>query len=412
MPVEKNRRFQPMYDRPPRPWHFFFLVLPYGASFGFVSGALPYIARQRGIGVDEIGAVVAAAFAPHALKFLWAPVVDVTWSRKGWYSLALALVLAGTFLVTAAPIGASSLRALTALVVISQSGLTLMGMACEGMIGREVPANAQGSASGWFQAGMLLGSGLGGGAGIELVSRYGGPVAGGVLTTALAACAWPLFRFDEQAESRRRDPGEAARGLGRDLWRLLRSPGGVAAVVICISPVGAGAAGNLFGAIADEWHASQRLVALTTGALGGPISAVGAIAGGRLAQRMNRRAAYALGGAVTAVCAVAMACAPHKAWAYGALTLAYQACNGAAFAAFSAMAFEIAGTEGVATKYNVLASLANTAISYTTRIDAAAHARWGGSGVLLADAAMTGLGIGVLAIAMVAVATRSGSRGA
>src|SRR5579863_7537490 len=81
----------PPHCRPPRPWHFFFLVLPYGVSFGFVSGALPYIARQQGVGVVAIGEVVAAAFAPHALKFLWAPIVDVTWSRKGWYSLSLAL---------------------------------------------------------------------------------------------------------------------------------------------------------------------------------------------------------------------------------------------------------------------------------------------------------------------------------
>src|SRR4029077_9324971 len=169
MPVEKNRLNHPMDRRPPRPWHFFFLVLPYRASFGFVSGAFPYIARQRGVGVHAIGAVVAAAFAPHAVKFLWAPIVDVTGSRKGWYSLSLALVLAGTFVVTAAPIGPTSLPLLTAVVVTSQFGLTLMGMACEGLIGRGVAAEAQGTAAGWFQAGILLGSGIGGGAGIELV---------------------------------------------------------------------------------------------------------------------------------------------------------------------------------------------------------------------------------------------------
>lgn len=384
--------------RPPRPWHFFFLVLPYGASFGFVSGALPYIARQRGIGVDAIGAVVSAAFAPHALKFLWAPIVDVTWSRKGWYSVSLALVLAGTFVVMAAPIGASSLALLTTVVVTSQFGLTLMGMACEGLIGREVPAEAQGTASGWFQAGMLLGSGIGGGAGIELVSRWGGGPAGAVFALTLSACALPLARFAESARAQRRTPGQALRRLGASLWDLVRSPGGIAAVVICISPIGAGAAGNLFGAIADEWHASRRLVELTTGMLGGPISSVGALLGGWLATRMNRRAAYAVGGALTAAFAVVMAVTPHQPWAYGLLTLAYQACNGVAFAAFSAMAFEIAGKEGVATKYNVLASLANTAIAYMTRIDSVAHHHRGGNGVLFADAAMTAIGIGVLAV--------------
>jgi PAT family beta-lactamase induction signal transducer AmpG len=386
--------------RPPHPWHFFFLVLPYGASFGFVS-ALPYIARQRGIAVEAIGAVVAAAFVPHALKFLWAPVVDVTWSRKGWYLLALALVSAGTFASMAMPIAASSLGALTAVLVLSQIGLTFMGMACEGMIGRGVPPERKAAASGWFQAGTFLGLGVGGGAAMTLVARFGGRIAGAVIGAALVVCALPLLGFDEPRERDRRRIGEALRGLGRDLWALARSRGGVAALFICVSPIGSGAAGNLFGALADEWHTSLELVALTTGALGGVVSAVGAVGGGWLAGRMERRFAYALGGALTAATGVVMALAPRNPWAYAVLTLVYQALNGVTFAAFSAFAFEIAGGAAVASKYNVLASLVNTSIAYMTRVDGAAHTRWGGSGVLLADAAMTGAGITVLAVVVV-----------
>jgi MFS family permease len=382
--------------RPPRPWHFFFLVLPYGASFGFVSVALPYIARQRGITVEAIGAVVATAFLPHAPKFLWAPVVDVTWSRKGWYLLALALVSAGTFASMAMPITASTLGALTVVVVVSQIGLTLMGMACEGMLGRGIPTDRKGAASGWFQAGTFLGLGAGGGAAIILVARFGGQVAGAVIAIALGTCAAPLLWFDEPREEDRRRLGEALRALRRDLWGLARSRGGMAALLICLSPIGSGAASNLFSALADEWHASLALVALTLGPLGGIVSAAGALAGGWLAARMARRSAYALAGALTATTGVVMAFARHDARAYAVLTLAYQAFNGVAFAAFSALAFEIAGYGAVATKYNVLASLLNTSIAYMTRVDAAAHARWGGSGVLLADAAMTGAGIVVL----------------
>ena len=395
--------------RAPRPWHFFFLVLPYGASFGFVSVALPNIARQRGIAVGAIGAVVAAAFLPHSPKFLWAPVVDVTWSRKGWYVLALALVSAGTFASMAMPITASSLRALTAVVVVSQIGLTLMGMACEGMIGHGVRREHKGHAAGWFQAGMFLGGGVGGGAAIELVAHFGGPVAGAIVGATLLACALPLLLFDEPREAQRRGLTEALRGLARDLADLWRSPGGIAALFICVSPIGSGAAGNLFGAIASDWDASPELVALTTGALGGVVSALGALGGGWLAARVGRRSAYALAGALTALTGAAMAFAPHAASAYALLTLTYQGFNGVAFAAFSAFAFEIAGKGAVATKYNVLASLVNISIAYTTRVDGAAHARWGGSGVLLADAAMTGAGILVLAL-VVAVERRIEAR--
>jgi PAT family beta-lactamase induction signal transducer AmpG len=395
--------------RPPRPWHFFFLVLPYGASFGFVSVALPYIARQRGIAVETIGAVVAAAFLPHALKFAWAPVVDLTWSRKGWYLASLALVGAGTVVSMAIPIRASWLRPLTAVVVTSQIGLTLMGMACEGMIGTSLPPAGKGRAAGWFQAGTYLGLGVGGGAAIELVDHFGGVAGGGLIGLAFGACALPLLWFDEARDRRQRALGDAIRGLAGDLRAVARSPGGVAALFICLSPIGSGAAGNLFGAIADEWHASQAIVVLTTGALGGVVSAVGAAAGGRIVASMRPRAAYAFGGALTAGSAIAMALAPHQAWAYAALTLVYQGCNGVAFAAFSAFAFEVAGQGAVATKYNVLASLANASIAYMTRIDGAGHARWGGNGLLLVDAAMTGVGIALLA-AVVTIVRRIDSR--
>ncbi len=400
----------PSRTRAPRPWHFFFLVLPYGASFGFVSVALPYLARQRGVSVGAIGAVVAAAFLPHAPKFLWAPVVDVTWSRKSWYLLALALVSTGTFASMAMPIAPSSLRALTAVVVVSQIGLTLMGMACEGMIGHGVRSEHKGHAAGWFQAGTFLGGGVGGGAAIELVAHFGGPVAGAIIGATLVACALPLLLFDEAERAARPGLLAALRGLGRDLAELVRSPGGIAALFICVSPIGSGAAGNLFGAIANEWDASPELVALTTGALGGVVSAVGALGGGRLASRIGKRSAYALAGALTALTGVAMALAPHTPPAYAILTLVYQAFNGVAFAAFSAFAFHIAGKGAVATKYNVLASLVNTSIAYTTRVDGAAHARWGGRGVLIADAAMTGAGIVVLAL-IVAIARPKPSAG-
>src|SRR5579884_3137501 len=102
--------------RAPRAWHFFFLVLPYGASFGCVSVALPYVAQQRGVSVEAIGAVLAAAFVPHAWKFLWAPVVDATLTRKTWYLVAIALVSAGTFASMAMPVGPTSMGRLTAVV--------------------------------------------------------------------------------------------------------------------------------------------------------------------------------------------------------------------------------------------------------------------------------------------------------
>jgi len=394
--------------RTPRPWHFFFLVLPYGASFGFVSVALPYVARERGIGVEAIGGVVAAAFAPHAWKFLWAPIVDTTLTRKTWYLIALALVALGSFASMAMPITSSSLPALTSVVVASQIGLTLLYMACEGTLGRAVPKERKSTAAAWLQGGTFLGLGVGGGIAIELVSWLPGAVAGGIIAVMMLACAWPLLAFDEPPAGEQRSVPQALRDLLRDLGSLVRSRSGVMAIVLCLSAVGAGAASNLFGALADDWHASRAMVELTNGWLGGIVSAAGAVAAGSLIKRLDRRLAYGLFGALTATSGVAMALAPHVGWSYAVFTLAYGAFTGMAYAAFSAFAFETIGTESVATKYNIMASLLNLSIVFKTRLDGRAHTTWGGSGVLLGDAAIT-LG-GIVLLAAAAALTRPASR--
>lgn len=397
-----------MRARLPRPFHFFFLVLPYGVSFGFVNVALPYVARQRGLGIEAIGSVIAAAFLPHSWKFLWAPLVDTTLTRKTWYLIALVLVALGTFASMAMPITPSSLGALTAVVMVSQIGLTLLYMACEGTLGRAVPKERKSTAAAWLQAGSFLGLGVGGGAAIELVSHLPGAIAGLLVATTLLACAFPLLSFDEPPAAARGSPAAALRSLGRDLRGLVRTRSGIMALALCASAVGAGAAGNLFGALADDWHASRGVVELTSGWLAGIVSALGAGAGGWLVRRMDRRLAYCLAGGLTAAAGVLMAELPHTSATYAVFTLAYAAFTGMAYAAFSAFAFETIGQESVATKYSILASLLNLAISFKTGVDSHAHGSFGPAGVLLVDAALTAGGVLLICVTM--ALTRSANR--
>src|ERR1700712_3265236 len=116
----------------PHPALFFALILPYGASFGYVSVAVPYIATHSGgLTAEQAGTLVAAAFGPHAIKFLWAPVVDTTLTKKAWYLIALLLVAAGSIVSASVPIDVPRLPLLTTVIVASQVGLTLLNMACE-----------------------------------------------------------------------------------------------------------------------------------------------------------------------------------------------------------------------------------------------------------------------------------------
>ena len=68
--------------KPVHPFLFTILILPMGVSAGYVSVTLGYLLSQAGVSVEKIAALVAATLLPHILKFLWAPLVDTTFSFK------------------------------------------------------------------------------------------------------------------------------------------------------------------------------------------------------------------------------------------------------------------------------------------------------------------------------------------
>jgi len=404
----------------PHPLRFFALILPFGAAFGYASVALQWVATQRhGVPVAAFAAeVIAPAFALHAFKWAWAPLVDATLGKRTWYLIGLALTVAGVMASAAIPISRETLHALAAVVVASQVGLTFLGMACEALMGA-LPLAEKGRASGFYQAGNFLGLGLGGGLALSLETALPEPwMAGAVLCVLMLPCALALVGLPEPARHvhRLRD---AVVGLGRDLRAMVveKVPGrgwilsaaGLSGIFIVLSPVGAGAAGNLWPSLAAQWHAGPGAVAVVNGWLGGVVGAVGALMGGFVADQLNRKLAYALAGGLTAITGLLMAAGPRSATAYVGFVLAYTAFNGMAFAAFSAFVLETIGHGAVATKYNIFAGLANLAIAYMTRVDAGAFARWSATAMLAVDAACTLGGVGVL-FAMIALVRRFAPR--
>src|SRR5262249_27091099 len=59
------------------------LYFAQGVPYGFFTQALPVLLRERGLSLAAIGAS-GFLFLPWALKFLWAPLVDHTGTRKQW----------------------------------------------------------------------------------------------------------------------------------------------------------------------------------------------------------------------------------------------------------------------------------------------------------------------------------------
>jgi PAT family beta-lactamase induction signal transducer AmpG len=68
-----------------KPFVFFFLVLPYGISSGFVSITLPFVQTRAGFSVAIAASIVAIGISANLWRFLWGPIADLTLTARRWY---------------------------------------------------------------------------------------------------------------------------------------------------------------------------------------------------------------------------------------------------------------------------------------------------------------------------------------
>src|SRR5207237_203856 len=120
-------------------------------------------------------------------------------------------------------------------------------------------------------------------------------------------------------------------------------------------------AGNLggygLGGGVGLWLAERVAVGWVPGAILGGSGLLGCIVSGSICDRMDRRHAYALFGALMAASAVAMGLCPRTQFTYVGFVLLYAFITGFAYAGFSAVVLEAIGGGAAATKYSVFASL-------------------------------------------------------
>jgi MFS family permease len=357
---------------------------------GYLTVTLAFLFTNAGISVEQVAMLIAVSFIPHTWKFAWAPLVDSLLTRKTWYVLGCVASAAGIAVTGALPIKPASLGLLTEVVLISNFAVTFVGMATDSLMAYATPIDLKGRAGGWFQAGNLGGSGLGGGAGLVLARNLHAPwMAGAVLAVSCLLCCFALAFVPEPPSTHRESHlGRTLINVGKDMWDVAKSRLGFLAIFLCFLPIGSGAASGLWSAVAEEWHASPNTVALVTGVMGGIVSAAGCLLGGWICDRMDRKKAYILFGILQAACAVAMGYAPRSENMYIVFTTLYAVISGLTYAGFTAFVLEAMGLGAAATKYNVFASLSNAPIAYMTEVDGWAHMRWGSTGMLNVEASL------------------------
>src|SRR5437764_10854466 len=351
------------------PFVFFFLVLPYGISSGFVSITLPFVLVGAGFSVALAASIVAIGVSSNLWRFLWGLVADVALTARRWYLLVLITSAATLLMVVLLHLHQNAVAVLMTIVFISQVAGTLIVLPVGGLMAHTVAESAKGRAAGWYQAGNLGGNGVGGGAGIWLASHFSKEIAGGGLAIAMLASAAAIYFAADVRVVANETFGERMRILWRDILSMLRAAIPLFTIVLVCSPIGAGAMNNLWSAVAPDWSATPDQVALVSGVLNGVVSAIGCVIGGWVADRVGRWWAYFGSGILIALVAIIMAAAPRTRNAFTVGVLAYALTSGMAYAAFSAIVLLAIGRGAASTKYATLSSLGNLPIVYMTASD-------------------------------------------
>jgi MFS family permease len=370
----------------------------YGVTGAFAAQIMPYAAERAHIDIGAIGWFGTLMLVPSWFQFMLAPIVDVGLQRKHWQVLTAALSAACLFIAFSIDLRAH----LTAYLAFSVSSAVMAALisACNGaLIAVTVPDEHRGAASAWYNVGNLSGGGISGALGIYMLghdvpSIWVGAMVAAITVVPSLAMLLVVEPPGDHFKTFRHVLGKTAREVGE----AMSTRSSITGLLMCLSPVGTCALINYFSGMSDDFHASANVVAAVSGLGSVGLTAVGALVGGYMADRYNRRVLYLSSGVATAICALLMTVAPRTEGTYAAGVAIYNLITGVSYSVFTAFVLETIGDGGksAATRYTIYNSAANFAIAYVGFVDTRFHDAYGIGGVLVSDASLNVLGAIVL----------------
>jgi PAT family beta-lactamase induction signal transducer AmpG len=391
-------------------WLVGITYLPFGLFSGFPMIAMPFLLTARGVSLDHVAAITSVALIPTFTSFLIVPIVDCGLPRRTW-----ALVWAGFTGACAAGsvlllerAAAGHVAGFTALLVGGMLGAQLYCSTMGGMTPNLVREEDTAAAATWLNVSNLGGLGVGGQIAILLVGHLG--THWGALALAVTIVSPALLLFVLGREQRvPRAFGETMRRLFRDLWAVSRTRQALIGMLIFVTPAAPFAAINLFSGLGHDFHVSDTTTTWLTGAGNSLLCCVGALLGGWLSERLDRRMLFVGTGVVGAVGSLGMAFGPRTAAVFCVGVGFYYLLAGVNFVACSAAAFDIMGVNNPlsATQFALLMAACNVAIETVVVSDGRGYAHFGAKGLLMTDALFS-LVTGAI---MLAVIRRWGGRG-
>ena len=264
------------------------LYFAQGLPFGFFVQAVPVLMRKAGYSLSTIGLATLLSL-PWALKFLWAPVVDRTYSRRlgrrrTWI---LAMQLAGTLVLGAIALvpGSEALGVLMAAMFALNLVAATQDIATDGLAVELLPPEERGLANGLQVAGYRIGMIVGGGVLLGLHDDLGhhGVFALMAVFTALSSVPVLLTR---EPPTINEPAGETPR---EKIAHFLHLPGAWRVIALVLSyKLGEAAAQGMFKPFLVDRGLTLDDIAKISGTVGAAAGMAGALVGGFAVTRLGR----------------------------------------------------------------------------------------------------------------------------
>ena len=374
---------------------------------GVVSLAVGNRLVSSGVSVQQTAGIVTAAFLPFSFEFLWAPMVDASWNRRGWFVLGAVVMSTCLAALIVAPWNSGSVSLMTTLAFCSCTGAAIAAVAVKGLMAYQVQTTKLGAASGFYTAGGTFAKAVAGAGTLGLLTHFADRFLVATLSIGAAVlAATAILRVPPSLSTPFNQlPAKLLAALV-DLWRFLRTRNGALIALLCVIPFGAGSEAGLIGAIAREWSVTPSQLA-AFGTLSVITGIFGALFSGWLSTRIGSWRTYLVLGWMLIAIMLTLRFAPRTATYFLSLEQLYRATSAGCYAALLGIVMRAIGTGAASTKAAALWSLANFANAYPTAIEGAVHDRSGTSAMLLADAGLGAIGFGLLMLATRLLAARA-----
>jgi PAT family beta-lactamase induction signal transducer AmpG len=287
--------------------NFAAIYLVQGLPMGFAVFAVPAWLAANGASTADIGWVGATTMLPWAFKVGWAPLVDKFKYRamgrfRAWILGAQLGLVASTIALFALPSPRGHLRALSAVLFAQALFASMSDVAGDGLAIEVVPDAERGLANAVMSWGQAAGNVIGGAGLSAVLASIGFRAASGMLLVLLSGACVPTVLLRERPGERllpwtRGTPALVAADRTRLAlatsfrWvaRSVLARPSVRGLVVWISAYFlSGCLGVLMTASAVRNHGFRQAEYSLLGALALGPNLIGALAGGRLADRRGR----------------------------------------------------------------------------------------------------------------------------